>query len=93
MIVKGLLGSLRIDVEDHIPTKSPFSCLGTRPTLDMAAVHRNFSLANTLLVTAPTPRRSSAAGLISATLPKPTSPDADMTLKVVKVGLLSRKGV
>jgi hypothetical protein len=87
MIVRGLIGSLRVNVERTIPAESPFSCLGTRPILDMDGLHRSFTQAHTLQISAPRARRKSS---ISGADRKGES---EMVLKVTKVGLVSRKGV
>ncbi|WVQ95629.1 hypothetical protein IAU59_002727 [Kwoniella sp. CBS 9459] len=50
MIVRGLLGSLRVDVERHIPAETPFSTFGTRPFLDMERCCRAFANAHSLVI-------------------------------------------
>lgn len=92
MIAGDLLGSLHLSIEETIPAQSPFSAFGTRPLLDIQNLHRAFTLAHTLQITAPPLRKNSAAGLLSSTPAKPTTSEADLTLKVTKIGLLSRKG-
>jgi hypothetical protein len=100
LIVRGITGTLRVDVQSRIPSESPYSCLGTRPFLDPSELHRSFANAHTLQIVAPKPRRKSSATLMEPTRPRGSSigasgapaPDSDLTLKVTKVGLLSRKG-
>ncbi|WVF68224.1 hypothetical protein IAT40_002989 [Kwoniella sp. CBS 6097] len=50
MIVRGLLGSLRVDVEHQIPAETPFSTFGTRPFLDMERCCRAFANAHSLII-------------------------------------------
>ncbi|OCF33689.1 hypothetical protein I316_04763 [Kwoniella heveanensis BCC8398] len=50
MIVRGLLGSLRVDVEHQIPAETPFSTFGTRPFMDMERCCRAFANAHSLII-------------------------------------------
>lgn len=92
MIVGNHLGSLRVDVERHIPSESPFSASGTLPRLDLDSLHDAFTRAHTLQISPPPRKKTSAAGLLSATSSRAATIESDVTLKVTKVGLLSRKG-
>jgi hypothetical protein len=95
MIVRGLLPTLRVDVEQYIPAENPFWCLGTRPFLDMDALHRTFTQAHSLQIPAPIPKKKG-----SSVLPEKLAGHAkvngtsseQMMLKITKIGLLSRKG-
>lgn len=92
MIARGLLGTLRIDVEQSIPSESPFSCVGSRPNLDLDSLHRAFTQDPYLLqIVPPAKRKNSAAGLLSTTPSKASAPEPDVILRITKVGLLSRK--
>lgn len=95
MIVRGLLPTLRVDVESHIAAESPFSCLGTRPFLDMDGLHRAFVTARSLHIDAPSHKKKGSAVLsdkLSASKGDTAAADGEMVLKITKVGLLSRKG-
>ena len=81
------LDPLRVDIERHVPIDNPFSCLGTRPFLDIDSVHGAFANAPFLPVI-PVKRRSSTASLIGG---PSTSSESETILRVTKVGLLSRK--
>ncbi|ORY20870.1 hypothetical protein BCR39DRAFT_554628 [Naematelia encephala] len=89
MLVRGLLGSLRVDVEQHIPAETPFSGQGTRPRLDIDGLHRAFTYVHTMHVTPPRPKVPSKLASTSARIS--SASEGEMTLKVTKVGLLSRR--
>lgn len=93
MIVKDLLGSLRVDMESDIPPESPYSCIGTLPSVNTEASHQAFVMARNLIVVPPK-RKNSGAGLLGTTPSKSsTKPEQEMLIKVTKVGLLSRRGM
>ncbi len=102
MIASGTLHSLRVDLPSSIPPPEPFSWRGTRPFFDFAQVQAVFSGAPALTVAEKKPRRRSGAalvstdaGLVPGAVGRPEKGDANsrnLSLKVVKVGLLSRKG-
>ncbi len=92
MIVDSLLGTLRAGVKEQVSAESPFSTNGTRPILDIDGLQKAFTQANILQISTPPRRRNSAAGLLSSMPVKAAPPQADMTLKITKAGLLSRKG-
>ncbi|BEI90159.1 uncharacterized protein CcaverHIS019_0302290 [Cutaneotrichosporon cavernicola] len=93
LIVGGQLGSLRVDVERYIPADSPFSCMGTRPFLDVDRLQSKFANAQPLEFVKSRPRRKSGVPLagmgggVAAPIPK----EEVTTLKITKVGLISRK--
>jgi hypothetical protein len=94
LIVGGQLGSLRVDVERYIPADSPFSCMGTRPFLDVDRLQSKFANAHPLEFVKSRPRRKSSvplAGMGGGAM-TPTPKEEITTLKVTKVGLISRKG-
>ncbi|CAK9783556.1 hypothetical protein CC85DRAFT_287798 [Cutaneotrichosporon oleaginosum] len=93
LIVGGQLGSLRVDVERYIPADSPFSCMGTRPFLDVDRLQSKFANAHPLEFVKSRPRRKSAVPLldIGGGPPTPTPKEEVTTLKITKVGLISRK--
>nr|XP_019051084.1 hypothetical protein I302_01532 [Kwoniella bestiolae CBS 10118]OCF30014.1 hypothetical protein I302_01532 [Kwoniella bestiolae CBS 10118] len=97
MIIRGLLGTLRVNVENQISVDNPFSYLGTRPFLNLDQLCQAFANANNLIIpsyiAAPsmkvagkltTPSRRNTVGARDQKL-------EDLVLRVVKVGLLSRK--
>ncbi|WVQ85950.1 hypothetical protein IAT38_008118 [Cryptococcus sp. DSM 104549] len=93
LIVRGLLGSLRVNVEKLIPAESPFSCMGTRPFLDLEGLNAAFAGANSLLIPTPQPAKKVPGKLVTPAkrVPGGESAEAEMTLRVTKVGLISRK--
>lgn len=96
LIVGGQLGTLRVDIEQHIPADSPFSCMGTQPFLDVDRLQRQFANSLPLQFTTPkTARRKSSVVNLTAALGGsgvPKQPPADFsTLKITKVGLINRK--
>ncbi|KAL7422861.1 hypothetical protein Q5752_002158 [Cryptotrichosporon argae] len=88
LIVRGRISSLRIDIEQHIPAETPFLAIGTRPVLDMDGMHKSFSDAHVLTISAPRPRRRSLSSAVEKNVSKLVP---DTTLRITKVGLLSRK--
>ncbi|WRT70699.1 uncharacterized protein IL334_007697 [Kwoniella shivajii] len=98
MIVRGLLGSLRVDIEHQIPSENPFSYMGSRPLMDLDQLCRSFAEANSLIIPSfigsdhrrrtpgklTTPARRYTVGAKDEKL-------EDLVLRVVKVGLVSRK--
>ncbi|KAK8850524.1 hypothetical protein IAR55_004442 [Kwoniella newhampshirensis] len=95
MIVRGLLGTLRVDVERLVPADNPFSCLGTRPFLDCDGLSRAFASAHSLLIPSPTLQsQKKMTGKMAPATKRGGSEgtaEAEMILRVTKVGLLSRK--
>ncbi|KAL1410011.1 hypothetical protein Q8F55_004013 [Vanrija albida] len=96
LIVGGQLGTLRVDIEQHIPADSPFSCMGTQPFLDVDRLQRQFANSLPLQFTTPkTARRKSSVVNLTSALGgsgTPKTPPADFsTLKITKVGLINRK--
>lgn len=94
LIVGGQLGSLRVDIERLIPANSPFSCMGTKPFLDIDRMQWAFANAHPLqFVKNRTARRKSVSRPMSVSDPSALAlRDEFTTLKVTKVGLISRKG-
>lgn len=95
MIINDHLATLRVDIHQQIPLESPFSCLGSRSNLNIEAMHRAFTAAHVLQVTLPGGRRKSSATALPGKLANSTgrgAPPHEVTLKVTKVGLLSRRG-
>lgn len=88
MIVNHQLASLHVDVERHIPSENPYSAFGTVNNIDLDALHQTFTRAQRLQVTMPG-RRKTSTGILSST-PTRGAPPVEITLKVVKVGTLSR---
>lgn len=93
LIVGGQLGSLRVDVERYIPADSPFSCMGTRPFLDVDRLQNKFANAQPLEFVKSRPRRKSGVPLagMGGVAMTPTPKEEVTTLKITKVGLISRK--
>lgn len=95
LIVGGQLGSLRVDVERVIPPDSPYSCMGTRPFLDVDRLQRGFANAHPLQFVKSRPRRKSSVPLatpLGNDKAIGTPQDELTSLKITKVGLISRKG-
>ncbi|BGP41544.1 hypothetical protein JCM10449v2_005535 [Rhodotorula kratochvilovae] len=127
LIATGQMQRFKVDVESHIPTKSPFSFTGTTAFFDATKLHALFARAPVLQISN-RPRSSSKPqpAQVTAVAPYPPSPDpsgsalpphlagsplaptvsngtfiADpprkkdrppvSTLKITKIGLLSRK--
>lgn len=93
LIVGGQLGTLRVDVERVIPANSPYSCMGTRPFLDVDRMQWAFANAHPLqFVRNRAGRRKSVQQPMSVGDPSALALKEDTTtLKVTKVGLISRK--
>jgi len=85
MIVNQLLHTLRLHVDRQIPLDSPFSTLGFD---DLDALHQSFAKAIIIQVTLPGKRKTST-GILSST-PTRGAPAQEVTLKITKVGSLSR---
>lgn len=95
LIVGGQLGSLRVDVERVIPADSPFSCMGTRSFLDVDRLQRCFANAHPLQFVKSRARRKSSIPLATSLGNEKSTPTPNedlTTLKITKVGLISRKG-
>jgi hypothetical protein len=95
MIVNNHLSSLRVNADAQIPPESPFSCLEANAEYDLNEVHRAFTTALSLQVNLPGGRRKSSATALPgkrSITPARGAPQIDITMKVTKVGLLSRKG-
>ncbi|WWD20709.1 hypothetical protein CI109_105185 [Kwoniella shandongensis] len=95
MIVRGLLGTLRVDVEKQILAENPFSCLGTRPFLDCEGLSRAFASAHSLMIPTPTSlSQRKVTGKLATPAKKARIGDhgeSEMVLRVTKAGLLSRR--
>jgi hypothetical protein len=82
-VISGDFKHLQIPSSRWIPKEDPMSYIGTWTTLDRQWVERSFKLAPAIEVIKPTvPNRMSES--VSDTV---------LRLKVIKVGLLSRKGM
>lgn len=82
LIANDGLAALRVDVEQHVPPISPFSCLGTSTTLDADGMHERFLSAGILRIDAsPSKKRGKRKG-----------GEEETVIRVTKVGLLSRRG-
>lgn len=88
MIVNRQLRALQVDIEKYIPSLNPYSCQGSALALDTEALHQTFTKAQLLQVTLPG-RRKTSTGILSST-PTRGAPSVEVTLKVVRVGQLSR---
>lgn len=90
MMTNNLLSTLRVDVEQHIPARTPFSCLGTKSALEVDQLQQAFVTAGIMRIggDSPSKRRpgSSRKGMVSE------GEEGEVSLRVTKVGLLSRKG-
>lgn len=99
MIVSGQLSTLRVNVESMVPAESPFSCMGTRPFLDVDSLQRRFADAHPLKFVKNRLRRKQSLTSFGSR-PASTEPgkapghgasDDLQTLNITKVGLISRK--
>ncbi|WWC92314.1 uncharacterized protein L201_007268 [Kwoniella dendrophila CBS 6074] len=106
MIVRGLLGTLRVEnIENQVPIDSPFSFMGTRPFLDLDYLCQAFANSHNLIIPSHITSNSNSINNSRRVVPgKLTTPARrytvgakdqekveDLVLRVVKVGLLSRK--
>ena len=91
LIASASINSLRVDVEHHVPCQNPFSCSGTKTAIDVPVAHEAFSTARLVQLTGPK-RKVSTGNLLGTTPSKSFTMDTDMNLKVIKAGMLSRKG-
>nr|XP_019000387.1 uncharacterized protein I203_07169 [Kwoniella mangroviensis CBS 8507]OCF63848.1 hypothetical protein I203_07169 [Kwoniella mangroviensis CBS 8507] len=99
MIVRGLLGTLRVNnIENQISPENPFSYRGTRPFLNLDLLCQAFANANNLII--PSYITTSPVTSVGGKLTTPSRRNTvgakdqkmeDLVLRVVKVGLLSRK--
>ena len=103
-----MLGSLRINVESHIPLRNPFSYQGTAGSWNEAELRKSFARADVVAVDATDARKSSSlpffamsAGgppgpIVASTIPGAPEADGPLSdfslLKITKVGILNRKG-
>lgn len=98
MIASNTIMTLRANVEGLIPPDSPFSCMGTMSFLDCDRLQRKFADAHPLQYVKSRPRRKSSVtmpalpGSLGAADGKSTPKEELQTLKVTKVGLITRKG-
>lgn len=99
MIASGTVMTLRANVESLIPAESPFSCMGTRAFLDVDSLQRRFADAHPLSFVKSRPRRKSSVTMPSLpgshpdkTPSRPVAKEEIQTLKITKVGLITRKG-
>lgn len=98
MIAGGTVMTLRDNVESLIPPDSPFSCMGTQAYLDVDRLQRSFADAHPLSFVKSRPRRKSSVtsalpGSLGDKTPVKSTPKEEIqTLKITKVGLISRKG-
>ncbi|TYJ52719.1 hypothetical protein B9479_006687 [Cryptococcus floricola] len=93
LIVRDMLDPLRIDMSKEVPAESPFSCMGTRPFLDLNGLSQTFATAHNLLIPAPQLQRKGTGKMATPgkkQLGRAHS-EGDMSLRVTKVGLISRK--
>ncbi|KAG5726117.1 PH and SEC7 domain-containing protein C26F1.01 [Termitomyces sp. T112] len=108
LIANDLLGPLRIDVDSLIPRENPYFYEGTAGPWDEAQLQRSFAMANQVEVSVADTGRSSpffskgtisgiagSSGSSGVTTPAVTPIPAGeiWSLKLTKVGLLSRKDV
>ncbi|WVQ63311.1 uncharacterized protein L199_001463 [Kwoniella botswanensis] len=99
MIVRGLLGTLRVNnIENQISPENPFSYRGTRPFLNLDILCQAFANANNLII--PSYITTNPVTSVGGKLTTPSRRNTvgakdqkmeDLVLRVVKVGLLSRK--
>ncbi|KDQ06212.1 hypothetical protein BOTBODRAFT_60713 [Botryobasidium botryosum FD-172 SS1] len=89
LIAQKLLDPLRAEVESHIPTRNPFRFTGPAGMWNEQELQRAFATAESIEIHEPTRRKSA---------PLPSFPESDeeadhrgKTVKVTKIGVLSRK--
>ncbi|KAG6878425.1 hypothetical protein C0993_007026 [Termitomyces sp. T159_Od127] len=103
LIANNLLGPLRVDVDTLIPRENPYSYEGTAGPWDEAQLQRSFAMANQIEVSAADAGRASpffSKGTIGGfagpsgndrMINPPISAGEIWSLKLTKVGLLTRK--
>ncbi|WVN89691.1 uncharacterized protein L203_104921 [Cryptococcus depauperatus CBS 7841] len=90
LIVRDALNPLRVDVSKQIPAQNPYSCLGTRSFFDFEGLSRIFASAHKLLI--PIPQKKGPGKLATPSKKQSmTFEETEMSLRVTKVGLISRK--
>lgn len=102
LITSNNVHPLRVDLERSIPAESPFSSLGTRPFLETSRIHNTFVSAAILRIadgagangTANKRKASGVTGKKGAGSDAEGSVgvDGEISLRVTKVGTLSRRG-
>ncbi|KAK4699894.1 hypothetical protein P7C70_g6361, partial [Phenoliferia sp. Uapishka_3] len=99
LIAQNRTHELRVDVAAVVPEKSPISFTGTTSFFNATTLHRAFARAPVLQVTSARPRSRSTAGEGAplapvssiSTFKPPSERGAISSLKITKIGLLSRK--
>ncbi|WVR08533.1 hypothetical protein IAU60_005588 [Kwoniella sp. DSM 27419] len=100
VIVRGLLDTLRVDVERQIPVNSPFSTFAVDSAVDMEWLCRAFANAHSLVIPASAmDRHKKAPAKLTTPARRHTggehrlqaNQEQDSVLRVSKIGLLSRK--
>lgn len=95
LLKSGKMKSLQVEVLSKMSLVDPVSYYGSRPFFDFGAVRQAFEKAPSMEVSKPATRRSSGSKLMvggSTNSPSLGREGAIVGLKIVKVGLLSRKG-